>query len=54
MEKKSEYLYEIWGYHNLQYENYIYFTYTSFVFLSRFSGTIIRKDRNGKSDLVLT
>jgi len=52
MEKKSEYLSEIWGYHNRQCENYIYFT--DILFLSRFSTTVTSKDRNGKSEVVLT
>jgi hypothetical protein len=54
MEKKSEYLSEIWGYHNCQYEDYIYFSDIIFVFLSCFSATVISKDRNGKSKAVLT
>ena len=54
MEKKSEYLSEIWGYHNRQCEEYIYFTYTTFMFLSHFSATVISKDQNGQSEVVLT
>jgi hypothetical protein len=54
MEKKSEYLSYIWGYHNRQNEYYLYFTVITFVFLSRFSATVTSKVRNGKSELVLT
>ena len=54
MEKKSEYLSEIWGYHNRQNEDYLYFTDITFVFLSLFSATVTSNVRNGKSQVVLT
>jgi hypothetical protein len=53
MEKKSEYLSEIWGYHSHQQGDYVCFTGITVVFLSRFFAIVRSTDCNCKLEVVI-